>query len=294
MDQIVGRLLSHLPSNMIDVSLRIAKKYRLNKGRNIYDHEWDILVVLDGCRFDMYDRIVGEGDSVLSVASTSGEWMEETFEKCDTNKVKNTAYISANPNSQWLENSRFGLLYDVWENSWDDELGTIPPKPVTDHTIKAARSEDFDRIIAHYMQPHFPFIGKKKIGKLGKSSFNLGDSEVRNVWHMVDRGDLDPEVAIEAYYDNLRFVYDEVKKLLQNVDGKVVITADHGNALGEWNLWGHRAYVPFKAVREVPWDERICEDQHTYEPDVNLDFENTDSDEKRVQEHLEALGYVDE
>jgi hypothetical protein len=36
----------------------------------------------------------------------------------------------------------------------------------------------------------------------------------------------------EAYLDNLRYVLDNIEELLQNVDGKVVISADHGELFG--------------------------------------------------------------
>ena len=294
MHRTLGQFLAYLPSDVIDIGLKVLKKIRLRKGRHVFDHEWDVLVVLDACRYDMYESVVGSGEPVLSLASTSTEWMRETFAEKYSDEVQTTAYISANPYSKILDKSRFGLMSNVWQNHWDDELGTIPPASVTDYTISAARTGEYDRVIAHYMQPHFPFIGGEKIGTLGRSAFNLGESEGKNVWRMVDRGDIDPEVAIEGYYDNLRRVFEEVEILLENIDGKVVITADHANALGEWNLWGHRAYVPFRAVREVPWDERICEDKRTYVPDVNLQIEEGDAETDGLKKRLEALGYIDE
>lgn len=109
---------------------------------------------------------------------------------------------------------------------------------------------------------------------------------------MVERGTVDPEEAIDGYYDNLRYVFESVETVLKNVDGKVVISADHANALGEWNMWGHRAYVPFRAVREVPWDERNCSDLETYEPNTTLvDLRGRDTTEN-VNDRLRSLGYM--
>ena len=294
MSQFLGRALSFLPPNAIDLGLRTLRKLRPRKGRHIYDHDWDVLVILDACRYDMYREVVGRGESVLSPASTSSEWMDETFDNQFAEEVSNTAYISANPFSRRLDESRFGLVDHVWRDHWDDDLGTIPANPVTDHGIAAARSGKFDRVILHYMQPHFPFIGSEQFGRLGRAGFGMEGEESENVWDMVQDGKVDPMEVIEAYYDNLRYVYEYVETLLENVDGRVVISADHANALGEWSLWGHRAYVPFRAVREVPWDVHDCEDERTYEPDISLADLRDGSGDAEVTERLKSLGYVDE
>lgn len=294
MSRVLGRLLGYLPADTIDTGLRALRRVRLRKGRNVFDHEWDVLLILDACRYDMYQEVVGRGDPVLSVASTSTEWMEATFDERFADELSRTAYVSANPYSHKLDESRFGLIDHVWRDHWDEDLGTIPAEPVTDHGIAAARSGAYDRIILHYMQPHFPFVGTEQFGRLGRGGFDLGDDEGQNVWRMVERGEVDPERAIDAYYDNLRYVYESVETVLENVDGTVVVTADHANALGEWNLWGHRAYVPFTAVRQVPWDVRHCTDSHTYEPSVDAADLTDGAASTDVGERLRSLGYLDE
>jgi len=295
MSKILGRVLQYLPGDVTDIGLRTLKRFRIRGGRHIFDHSWDVLIILDACRYDMYNKIVGRGNPVLSAASTSTEWMEETFSGSYEETLANTAYISANPFSNQLDESRFGLVDHVWSDHWDTDLGTIPPEPVSDHGIAVARSGEYDRVILHYMQPHFPFIGSEQFGRLGRSTFGLeGQDDGQNVWRMVERGEIDADRAIDAYYDNLRYAYKSVETVLENVDGQVVITADHANALGEWNLWGHRAYVPFKAVREVPWDVRECIDSETYESTVSEEELTDDEDREGVAERLRSLGYVEE
>jgi len=291
---VAGRFLHALPSEAIDIGLRGLRKVRLRKGRHVYDHDWDVLVILDACRYDMYREVVGRGEPALSRASTSNEWMDATFDDAHESDVASTAYVSANPFSRRLDESRFGLIDHVWKENWDDELNTIPAGPVTDHGIALARSESYDRVILHYMQPHYPFIGSDQFEPVSEVSAGLKGDDTGNVWHMIERGEVDAADAIAAYYDNLRYVYEYVETVLENVDGTVTITADHANALGEWNTWGHRAYVPFRAVREVPWDVRECTDERTYDPAVSLaDIRGSDADAD-VRERLRSLGYVDE
>lgn len=37
---------------------------------------------------------------------------------------------------------------------------------------------------------------------------------------------------------------DEVEKIVRNSEGNIIIISDHGNALGEWGLYGHPGWAP--------------------------------------------------
>lgn len=311
--RLAGRVVDHTPQAVVAGGLEVVRRLPIRRGTNVYDREWDVLVVLDGCRYDMYQEVVGPSESLSSVASTSTVWMDETFSAERDDEVAGTAYVSANPYSHRLDAGRFGLLDHVWRDFWDDDLGTIPPDPVTDHGIAAARTGEYERVICHYMQPHFPFVadGKPAFGRLGRSGFDLGDDDSENVWDMVADGDVSIDAVREAFWDNLAYVFASVERLLDNVDGTVAVTADHGNALGEWGMWGHRAYVPSRALRKVPWDVRTCTDGGGYEPETTPfddapssddgdstadDDGSADDDEvdEEISERLRALGYAEE
>jgi hypothetical protein len=291
---LLGRVVDATPQWAIAGGLDVVRRLPFRQGTPVYEREWDVLVVLDACRYDMYQRVVGDSDALLSVGSTSTEWMNGTFTDRYAEDVASTAYVSANPYSHKLDAELFGRLDHVWEAHWDDDLGTIPPEPVTDHGIAVARTGDYDRVICHYMQPHFPFIADGEgFGRLGRGGFGLGEDDSVNVWDMVERGEVDAEAVIEAYDANLAYVFESVETLLDNVDGTVAITADHGNALGEWGMWGHRAYVPSMALKKVPWDVRAATDSGTYDPEFDP-AADTDRADEDVQDRLRALGYTEE
>jgi hypothetical protein len=83
--------------------------------------------------------------------------------------------------------------------------------------------------------------------------------------------------------------------LLENVDGRVAITADHGNLFGEWGLYGHPMHTPVPALLAVPWAEATGVDRRTRDPEleppeslpVSRVYGETDE-----RERLEALGYL--
>jgi len=55
------------------------------------------------------------------------------------------------------------------------------------------------------------------------------------------------------YKHNLRTLLKVISKNKNVFDGKVVITSDHGECLGENNLLGHQSGVHVKELIEVPW-----------------------------------------
>ncbi|PSQ93930.1 MAG: hypothetical protein BRD53_07610, partial [Bacteroidetes bacterium SW_7_64_58] len=128
---------------------------------NVYDREWDVLVVLDACRLDLLEQVekeysfVENTDSIFSVGSASLEWMEKTFREEYRSEVAGTAYVTGNVKSNLaFEGEELYLLDEVWKYSWDEEIGTIRPRPITDRAIRTWRDEHPERMIVHYMQPH--------------------------------------------------------------------------------------------------------------------------------------------
>jgi hypothetical protein len=259
---------------------------------NVLDEEWDLLVLLDGCRVDTLQQVSGEYDwlpeeigSKYSVAGGSQPWMERTF---GGRTFDSLSYISGNPHTELvLRDQQFHLLDEVWQYSWDHDIGTIRPRPITDRTISHFRSEETgDQVIAHYMQPHFPSLTHPSLGS--EMSFEeVGSEWSGNIWDQLVGGKVERETVIEAYRDNLRAVLNDVEVLIENVDAEtVVISADHGNAIGERGYYGHGDFrVP--EVRQVPWVEVSASDSGEYTPETRKT-----ADEYSVEDRLESLGYM--
>lgn len=106
----------------------------------------------------------------------------------------------------------------------------------------------------------------------------------------------------KAYRDNLRLVLSEVKRLIKYLDCKVVISADHGEHLGEYTNEIVQYFHPDEThpiLRKVPWfvvqDDCMgskCINQ--VETDLSgIEDYDTNASQEEIQEHLEALGYVD-
>jgi hypothetical protein len=178
----------------------------------------------------------------------------------------------------------------VWRDAWNDERGTVPPRAITDRAISAAREREPERLVVHYMQPHFPSIPDPLPG--GAMSREAFGGRV-GVWERLRRGDLSNDRVWHSFRENLRHVLDDVGILLDNVDAdRVVLSADHGNAFGEWGVYGHPDRVPIRVLREVPWTITTASDSGEYEPRLARPRgRDEEGDGTSVAERLAALGY---
>jgi hypothetical protein len=62
------------------------------------------------------------------------------------------------------------------------------------------------------------------------------------------------EESLRQYYEeNLRLALEEVAELVEELDGNVVVTSDHGEAFGEYGVWEHHVETHIPPLIEVPW-----------------------------------------
>jgi hypothetical protein len=266
-----------------------------NPGTSIYNRDWELLIILDACRLDLIKEVqdsyifLDNISTFRSLDSTTAYWMRKNFTNKYSEEMANTIYVCGNPFSESeLNPGQFQRLSEVWRKAWV-EPGTVPPRAITDETIRAMRQESADRVIAHYMQPHCPFIPRPELSK-GKELERFGNQGWRDVWERLRVGELSYREVWEGYRLNLKLVLDDVELLLNSVDAEpVVISSDHGNSIGKWGIYGHPPNMPHDCLRNVPWIETAATDKGQYQPGTEL---TTEVDESR-EEQLDALGYVD-
>jgi hypothetical protein len=281
-------------------------------GTQIFDEEWDLLVILDACRVDVLESVSSEYEFIetvesrWSVGSHSHEWLTQTFSEDYVEEIVETAYITGNghthqtfiskdyppdetvpfcwPKWQTTDIKKFGQIDMLWETDHQDDLG-VPPRAITQRTVEVAREGDHDRIIAHYMQPHIPYIA-------GALAEDRAPTKVEsNGWKCLETGEAEHDEVWELYQENLRLVLDEVELLLSNVDAEnVVVTADHGNAFGEYSVYGHPEGMLIPCVKKVPWMEVSASDKKTLVR--NNELGETQNNKTDVKDHLEDLGYL--
>lgn len=279
--------------------------FRLRHGRGtaVMEEDWDTLILLDACRYDEFERVnqlPGELDDKISRGVDSYEFIRNNFVG---NELSDTVYVTANPHVKLLDNSTFYQINTDPIEAWDDELQCVKPEDVTAAAVASHRAHPHKRIIVHYMQPHDPPLGptadrirqRADIGGTGMGNRGGGT----RIMELVAQGDIAAETARQAYRETLEIALTEVETLLQEIDGKVVVSSDHGEMFGEspypflGRLYEHYQNPKTTQLCKVPWfvadtttDRRNIADESGSETQTRVD-------DTAIQEQLEALGYRD-
>lgn len=277
--------------------------------QNIVDEEWDYLIVLDACRFDIFEDMFEEFFSGViekrkSRGSSTLDWLVNSFPG-----EYDISYFSANPyiNSKgvpldksewgvsceysWNPKEHFSEIIDVWEFGWEEELGTVHPRELNEALLSRRNGKKY--ILLHYMQPHAPYLSdgdgmKLKRIKEGFEKLSSGEGDGKSsglgrwirsklVSYLEKMGtatklgmllDLEPDTILNEvrkngtertlrkyYRENLRSVLEYVSRLIDDLEGKIIVTSDHGEAFGEQGIWEHHVETPIPPLIEVPWVE---------------------------------------
>jgi len=279
-------------------------------GTNVFERDWDVLLILDTCRVDALKEVAPEYDfiaevnSITSVGSCSPEWIACTFTEDHSEEIQHTTYISANAFAQRVlkdrefPDSNRGISISNWNTVNADEFlkldqpwkyapnpphGHIRPNHLTDRAIANFRQQHPERLIVHYSQPHAPYTAKADA-----EGRDLFDYEENPRTYLKNGGEFNK--VWSAYLDNLRLVLDEVKIIINNIEAEeVAISADHGEAFGEWGIYWHLAGLPHPKLKRVPWVKTSASNEGNYQPSLT-----PNEGGKPIEDHLRDLGYLDE
>jgi len=187
---------------------------------------------------------------------------------------------------------------DVWKEAWDRSIGACPPEPVLAQALEYRHA---DSLVVHYQQPHTPYIGaEQELGHADSEAAVPGQVAPvdKPIWDRIERGEIDDDRLRELYWSNVERVRPAVLRTIDElceVFESVVVTADHGEALGEHGVYAHPRQPQHPKVREVPWvevsgltprGERGA--RQAYVPDAPGDVDRSDDD---LDERLRMLGY---
>lgn len=266
---------------------------------DMMDEDWDNLLILDACRCDHFERqheFDEPAQRVVSPGKMSWEFMQETFLG---RQFHDTIYITSNPFATRLpEDTFFKTRYLIKE--WDDDVGTIHPEDVVAAAEEAHANHPNKRLILHFMQPHRPYLGptadelRERVDLIGYRN----DGDGLQIWGAVKEGKVTVEEVRRAYAETLDIVLDVVEDYLEDTTGKSVITADHGEMLGERvlpftsRIWGHSEGFSTPTLRQVPWLEIDSETRRDIAESSPVEAD-AELNESEVESRLQALGYTE-
>lgn len=281
---------------LLSLGWNYHRKLRGRAGLKVVEADWDNLVILDACRYDLFaeaNHIDGDLTSVVSRGSHTGEFLRRNFVD-DGATYGDIVYVSANPQVRNHDvEHRFHETIPVWEREWDNDVNTVRPSDMTRVVIETAAAYPRKRVIAHYVQPHYPFIGPT--GRQIEHRAIEGDgiipgesSTERSVWDRLRDGDVSRDVVWRAYRENLDIALEHVDNLVTELDGKTVVTSDHGNAFGRFGVYGHPGRRFVRSLVKVPWLEIPGVERRQIEAG---ELKDRSPSRESVDERLAHLGY---
>lgn len=231
----------------------------------ILSRDWDVLVILDGCRYDIFRELYGGKFNVLrgfSCGSCTVEWFYNCFVR-DNVRLGDVIYISGNPYvGNWTVDVVEGITYnasnhfyrvvEVWKHGFM-RIGvgyTVNPYSVLLSFIINRKVYGGFRFIVHFLQPHAPYPYCECLRGYFTDDIRRPDFKL---WSELEKGKVDPKVVRECYIDNLKWVMKYVFDLLEYCSGcRVIITSDHGEAFMEHGIADHPCFVDDPVLTTVP------------------------------------------
>ena len=246
----------------------------------IYNTYWDVLVILDACRHDWFERItldwlkhfekekgyrVVHYEVVKSAGSNTQEWFIHTFDR----PMPDVVYVSANPyirsgevlafdgKTRYNPSRIFKRVINVWRFEWRLIRGvyTVPPAAVLTVVDVVDILYRDSKLIVHFLQPHAPYPFVPELCRYFRNDMNAPDWDM---WSALQKGEIPRDLVIKGYVTNLRWVTSFLIIMISKfrkhgTRNRIVITADHGELFGEYGLVDHPAGVDVPELRHVPW-----------------------------------------
>ncbi|MFB6284005.1 MAG: hypothetical protein ABEK59_08760 [Halobacteria archaeon] len=260
------------------------------------ERDWDNLIILDACRYDAFQELNPfdvEPEIINSCASHTKEFLKKNF----SGEHHDTVYVTASP---WVREyaENFAEVRNVWKDGWSDEDRTVLPETLTSYAKEANREYPNKKLVVHYMQPHYPFVGGGP--DLGEQAGfrKWWGRDAASVWERLSRGELEEGVVREAYRKNLEGALPHLEDLVEELRGKTVVSSDHGNLYGKRVCWipigvyGHPPGIHDQELTAVPWLELPFEERKEIKDAGSGGDVDADIEESEVQDRLEDLGYT--
>jgi len=238
--------------------------------RLLHEYPWRTIFIMDAMRFDVFKEIIEErkiSGSLMKVRSTgceTGQWMRNMFTEPaykDILLVSNSVIYWKAVNRQILK--KFGKTVPLWKG-WRThgkgaDLGgeVMSTKEVLEHAERESMVNRDKRLIIHDIPPHVPYCdpeGKRFLIRL----MGKGGTSISRRLREYGREGPDYFKELREYYKRSAWMTLETVLNCEWLKerGRLIITADHGEMIGEQWTYGHSLNYPDDAtLRNVPWFE---------------------------------------
>lgn len=130
------------------------------------------------------------------------------------------------------------------ERETDEDIHISPSK--VNESVRNHK-EDLNGGVVRYLKPHPPFDGLPEL-----TSESTKTAKTRAA---LEAGELSYEDLTQAYIDTYRIAFEHAVEIIPELEGRVVITADHGTCLSCGQLFHGRRLEMHDHLTIVPWFE---------------------------------------
>lgn len=279
---------------------------------DVIGQDWDNLIILDGCRYSLFEEhgeIPGSLSCIVSQGGHSNEFMRNTFWG---RELHDTVYITANPWSEEIGDDVFFTTRTTYTDEIQGGRARLP-EDVAQLAIDTFEEYPNKRYIVHFMQPNNPYVGPKareyrkklleeknvlctEMDTPGSENVSEPADTVQHLRRALRRGYITKDMMMEVYTENLQVVTEHATRVIEELGGKTAVTADHGDMFGERlpplfvKEYSHWEGVYSDYIREVPWLVMESDDRRQVEAQAPLGREKLDDDS--VRDHLKSMGYL--
>jgi len=263
-------------------------------GVDIFAQDWDNLIILDACRVDAYKEHAipklppGEFETRESRGACTPEFIRGNF----TNKqIHDTVYVTG---SSWI--FKIGDQIDAEPYAVVDMKNDLDESQEYQLEKALTANEEYPnkRLLIHFIPPHHPFMGE-----LAEEHLPSVEEQSSSFLQRLRRDEVDisDELLWDIYLENLDRVLPHVETLLDELEGKTVVTSDHSELFGErvgpipLEGWGHPRGLYDNELVTVPWHIYDDGDRKTIKSGEPRDGQLDPRSEDDIDEHLRALGY---
>jgi hypothetical protein len=231
--------------------------------------DWRYLVILDACRFDVFKDIYKSVGlrGILREANSEALDTPLWYKKHWSGEHLDVSLIGAHPYPWRPEvdvaknfGAAFAVFSDVSNLGWG---GVVHPQRMCNFASRILAQRLSAQWVIHFEQPHLPYIdtmgraflqGEIGVGLSGEDwiKYNPKLYEAVQAWGR----QYGWEVLEACYESSLRETLSVVGLWCTRLrGGKVVITSDHGEHLGEGGTYGHPRGAGPAILTRVPWLE---------------------------------------
>jgi SAM-dependent methyltransferase len=210
--------------------------YRLPRQQDLLAAGWNVLILMGACRADRFLRLGDASAAVVrSLAPCGRLWVREFGDQLSGAGMGSVLWVTADRALE--EECRLYQLLPV-------RLITVGPHPegaAAGRTRDPGSPEDVNEEALAYLRRH---------GQPLRLVVQYCDPCVGGEGRLCPSDDDD---LPEAYEASLGRAWRAACRLTDDLKGKVVITACHGELLGERGRFGHECHWLHEELRRVPW-----------------------------------------